>query len=606
MLMSIMTRLDNNSNAIPGIGEAVIFRSKALAFQARRALLDFNNSQVKRYAVDNILIDKKILAESRSPLRTEHNDAERILQAGKIHNLRLAIRRLNGVEVPAHAVFSFWKHIKRTSRLKGYVAGRELRQGCLVPSIGGGLCQLSNALYDAALRAGFEIVERHAHTQIIPGSLADMQRDATVFWNYVDLRFRSTRAFRIEAELTLDSLVVRFKGEPGRGGILFVFPGKPRSANASQIENCLSCGIDDCFRQVRKPTSRDDFGRTAYLVDEYWPEFDRYLSAKKCETDLLCIPLNGKKLSRPNYAWTTTGFGAIKQSRLFTLWRSYQSRKLDSQGAMRQMALLRAHERLAHCYGSQLSYDITHLTVTSNLLPFLWRNGELGGRTFDVLMTGFPLAVLQERLDAAFLLHPESRTLMDFRADDWLVNAESEALQQARKIITPHTEIAELFTDKSVLIDWVIPRAHDRNAATNGKALIVYPAATLGRKGAYELRDALNGLDVQLAIRGPILEGDDFWSGLRVQRLADGDDWLASAAAVVLPAFIEHRPRRLLEAVARGVPVIASRGCGLENVSGVTTINAGEVDSLRAELEKVITKTCGSTNTEPGAVATGF
>jgi len=194
---------------------------------------------------------------------------------------------------------------------------------------------------------------------------------------------------------------------------------------------------------------------------------------------------------------------------------------------------------------------------------------------------------------------------MDFRADDWLVNAESEALQQARKIITPHTEIAELFTDKSVLIDWFIPRIHN-HAATNGKPIIVYPAATLGRKGAYELRDALNGLDLQLAIRGPILEGDDFWSGLRVQRLADGDDWLASAAAVVLPAFIEHRPRRLLEAVARGVPVIASRGCGLENVSGVTTINAGEVDSLRAELEKVITKTCGSTNTEPGAVATGF
>ncbi|TMJ35729.1 MAG: hypothetical protein E6G87_11825 [Alphaproteobacteria bacterium] len=29
-------------------------------------------------------------------------------------------------------------------------------------TIGGGLCQLSNALYEAALAAGFEIVERHA------------------------------------------------------------------------------------------------------------------------------------------------------------------------------------------------------------------------------------------------------------------------------------------------------------------------------------------------------------------------------------------------------------------------------------------------------------
>ena len=31
----------------------------------------------------------------------------------------------------------------------------------------------------------------------------------------------------------------------------------------------------------------------------------------------------------------------------------------------------------------------------------------------------------------------------------------------------------------------------------------------------------------------------------------------------VLPAFVEHQPRRLLEAVAHGVPVIASKAVGL-------------------------------------------
>ena len=598
-----MARLENNSNPTPAIGGALIFQSKALAFQARRGLLDFNSNDVRRYAVDNALTEKRTLAESRSPLWTEHDDGEKVLLAGKVHNLRLAIRRLNGVEVPAQAVFSFWKHIKRTSRLKGYVAGRELREGCLIPGIGGGLCQLSNSLYDTALRAGFEIVERHAHTQVIPGSLAESERDATVFWNYVDLRFKSTRAFRIEAELTVDSLVVRFRGEPLSNRILFVLPGKPRSANANQIENCFSCGIDDCFRQVRVPISRNGFGRTAYLVDEYWPEFDRYIGATRRETDLLCIPLDGKRLRRPNFAWTTKGFGTIKQHQLFTLWRSYQSRKLALQGAARQRALLGAHERLAHRYGSQLSYDITHLTVTSNLLPFLWRNGELGGRTFDVLMTSFPIAVLQERLDAALALHPESRTLSDFRAEHWLAHAETEALRQARKIITPHTEIAELYPDQSVLIDWAIPDLDSRNGP-NCKPRIIFPAATVARKGVYELRDALTGLDIQLAIMGPILEGAGFWDGLCVERLAAGHDWLAGASAVVLPAFIENKPRPLLQAVARGVPVIASLGCGLENVSGVTTIRAGDVTSLRAELEKVISKTVssGSTNTEPGAV----
>ena len=105
-----------------------------------------------------------------------------------------------------------------------------------------------------------------------------------MFWNYVDLRFKSTRAFRIEAELTVDSLVVRFRGEPLSNSILFVLSGKPRSANP--IENCFSCGIDDCFRQVRKSTGRNGFGRTAYLVDEYWPEFDRYIGTTKRDTDL--------------------------------------------------------------------------------------------------------------------------------------------------------------------------------------------------------------------------------------------------------------------------------------------------------------------------------
>ena len=68
-----------------------------------------------------------------------------------------------------------------------------------MPTIAGGLCQLSNALYDTALKANFEIIERHRHTKVIKSSLAEQDRDATVKWNYVDLRFKSTRSFRMTA-----------------------------------------------------------------------------------------------------------------------------------------------------------------------------------------------------------------------------------------------------------------------------------------------------------------------------------------------------------------------------------------------------------------------
>ena len=67
------------------------------------------------------------------------------------------------------------------------MAGRELREGCIIPVVGGGLCQFECALTYAALSAGFEIIERHAHTQVIPLT-REVARDATVFWNYVDLR----------------------------------------------------------------------------------------------------------------------------------------------------------------------------------------------------------------------------------------------------------------------------------------------------------------------------------------------------------------------------------------------------------------------------------
>jgi vancomycin resistance protein YoaR len=151
------------------------------------------------------------VARSITPLWTSEDAQESLLIVGKIQNLRVALQYLNGIEIPKDGLFSFWAQLGRPTAGKGYVAGRELRQGCLIPSVGGGLCQLSNALYSIALDAGFEVIERHAHSQIVPGSLAEVGRDATVFWNYVDLRFRLPAATRIEAFLTATELVVQVR-----------------------------------------------------------------------------------------------------------------------------------------------------------------------------------------------------------------------------------------------------------------------------------------------------------------------------------------------------------------------------------------------------------
>src|SRR5215216_3630408 len=192
---------NNRRSDKPAVSAAVAFRAKATLLQIDRLVHNVLRHETARFPVHDSLCNDSIVGQSKTRLWTAESEAEKSLSAGKIHNLRLALRRLNGVEVPSGSVFSFWTQIGRASRWRGYVPGRELREGCIIPSTGGGLCQLSNALYETALSAGFDIIERHAHTRVVPGSLAAVGRDATVFWNYVDLRFKSSWPFRIEATM---------------------------------------------------------------------------------------------------------------------------------------------------------------------------------------------------------------------------------------------------------------------------------------------------------------------------------------------------------------------------------------------------------------------
>lgn len=563
---------------IPTYADSVVFRFKTALLQLRRMLRDLTDAKVAAHPAGSALSDEPVIATSLTKLWTENEPQERFLVAGKIHNLRLAVKKLDGIEVPAGTVFSFWKQIGRASRTKGFVAGRELREGCIIPNVGGGLCQLSNALYDAALQADCEILERHAHTQVIAGSLAEQGRDATVFWNYVDLRFRSHKPFRIEAKLNSAELTVRFKGESNGSGKA-IHQIKRAVVESPSPNSCATCEVGDCHRVV-DPREYAEFGCSAFLLDEYFPEFDSYIAGTREKNDRLFIPLDGRRFRKANYAWTTSGFGKVRQSLLVTAKRSYRSRKLMAQGAARQLNLLRMYEELAESYAKALTYDVTHVTVQQNLLPFLWKAGHLGGRTFDVLMSALPMHEIQKRLDAAYTLHPESKTLGDFRADAALVAAEKEALQNASAIITPHTGIASLFPRRGKLVSWQTPKAAKRDRAVKSeKPAIVFPAPTVGRKGCYELRDALRGLDVKIVLLGNLIEGADFWDGFDVER--GSDDWPETGDLVALPAFVEHRPRRLVLAAASGVPVVATPACGVEGLPNVTTVSAGDAVELR-------------------------
>ena len=569
------------ASQVPTLWDRAFFEVKATAFRVRRLTAEtFRRAAVRRHEKGEALVDAPVLAVVSSPLWPDlSGEKDRALTAGKIHNLRRALTHIDGIEVPAGRPFSFWRQIGRTTKRRGFVKGRELREGCLIASVGGGLCQLSNALYEAAVTAGFDIVERHEHSRIVPGSRASVGRDAAVFWNYVDLRFRSVRAFRIEAGLQRGALVVTLRGLSG--------PATRKDADMRAVDlpaanDCTTCDETACHRHApeRPGSPLSENGPTAWLVDACWPEFSILFSATARPEDALFVPQRLRQ--SPRHAWPQHVVAEERCATLIALRRALDLRRAPRQGRVLQDLLLRYDEAIARRYAQKLSHLHTHLIVSQNLLPHLWRLGELQGRSFDVLMVRHPLAVLEAKLDAAKRYYPESPTLGDFRAPDAVVIAESEALAAARTLFTPHSGIATLDPDRTRWVDWISPVAHEQ-IAQGGKS-ILFPASALARKGAYALREAARGLDLDLIIAGRACEHDgDFWGSTRV-RFLEGDKWPSQLAAVVLPALVEHEPRALLRALAHRLPVIATDECGLGGEQDVHTVPAFDSGSLRQQL----------------------
>jgi len=365
---------------------AALFRAKVTLHQVERGVRDigvglrrFDRSDEPGFLV--------LLGQSRTPLWADVPLGERVYQLGKVQNLRRAIRRLDRLVLPAGALFSFWKQVGRASRGRGFVVGRMLQGGCLLPAVGGGLCPLSNALYDVGLQAGCDIVERHAHSRMVPGTAPG--RDATVAWNYVDLRFRCRRKLQIEARIERHELVISFRGlveavdrvpaDRTEDRVLQLRPGRGSLVQPiDEARSCARCGETSCFRHEHHRAG--EIERTAYLVDENWPEFQDYVGRERGQRDVLGLPLDGARWHLARYRWSTQGFGRVGSAPVAAVSRALAMRRLPMQGAARRTAELMAAERIAARLARLLAADVTRVCVAQSLLPFLWREGHLAGR----------------------------------------------------------------------------------------------------------------------------------------------------------------------------------------------------------------------------------
>ncbi|OUS77800.1 hypothetical protein B1748_03185 [Paenibacillus sp. MY03] len=102
-------------------------------------------------------------------------------------NIVLSAKAINNTVIFPGEKFSFNGTVGKRTREKGYLRAPVIVRGELYEDIGGGICQVSSTLYNAADRAGLTIVERYSHSRNVhyvpPG------RDATVSWYGPDFVF---------------------------------------------------------------------------------------------------------------------------------------------------------------------------------------------------------------------------------------------------------------------------------------------------------------------------------------------------------------------------------------------------------------------------------
>lgn len=134
-------------------------------------------------------------------------------------NIQLATAEFNGMRVEPGETVSFNKTTGERTEAKGYRAAGAYSGGVLVQEPGGGVCQVSTTLYNAAVKADLEIIERSPHSRV--SDYVSIGLDAAVNWPSQDFKFKNTSDYPIfiVAEFSDQKLTFKIYGKQLDDGV---------------------------------------------------------------------------------------------------------------------------------------------------------------------------------------------------------------------------------------------------------------------------------------------------------------------------------------------------------------------------------------------------
>ncbi len=111
------------------------------------------------------------------------------------NNIELATKACNGYIIKPGETFSFNTVVGKRTTERGYKEAGVYSNGQTDTGIGGGICQVSSTLFNAALESNMVITARRSHSLSV--SYLPRGRDAAVSWGGPEFKFKNPHKFPV-------------------------------------------------------------------------------------------------------------------------------------------------------------------------------------------------------------------------------------------------------------------------------------------------------------------------------------------------------------------------------------------------------------------------
>lgn len=206
----------------------------------------------------NTVKRQKTLAEVKKSTRllstfTTYFDGSNI---NRTSNIRLAAGKLNGTVLESGKTLSFNDIVGARVKERGFLPAKIIEKGEFVEGVGGGVCQVSTTLYNAALLSGLEIKEYHPHSLAV--GYVPPSRDAMVSGTYFDLKISNPY-----------STPVYVRAKTVNGSVTFSIYGYDDGSEyslSSEVTGAIPAPEESCATPEEAKEGKDGLTSESYLT----------------------------------------------------------------------------------------------------------------------------------------------------------------------------------------------------------------------------------------------------------------------------------------------------------------------------------------------------